>query len=151
MTRLGKYELLESLGRGGYGTVYRARDLGLNREVAVKFLQDRYAAAPAAAARFKVEAQITGQLQHPGIPAVHELGTLSDGRPFLAMKLVKGRTLQELLEETPPPAPPARGRGVGLLPRVRGRLGGGRRLPHGLEGTDGVQQGARDVERVLHR
>src|SRR5262249_35503705 len=50
------------------------------------------------------EARITGQLQHPGVPAVHDLGALPDGRPFLAMKLVKGRTLADLLKERPDPS-----------------------------------------------
>jgi tetratricopeptide (TPR) repeat protein len=94
------YELLDVIGRGGMGIVYRAVNLRLNREVAVKLLGDRYAWDDSAAERFTAEAQITGQLQHPGIPALHELGTLADGRPFLAMKLVKGRTLQQLVEET---------------------------------------------------
>lgn len=97
------YELLDLIGQGGMGVVYRVRDLRLSRQVAVKVLNARYAAHSAASDRFRSEAQITGQLQHPGIPAVHELGALSDGRPFLAMKLVKGRTLQALLEERPNP------------------------------------------------
>src|SRR5207253_1897778 len=83
------------------GVVYRARDLGLQREVAVKILLDRYAGNTAAAERFIAEARITGQLQHPGIPAVHQVGTLPDGRPFLAMKLIRGRTLSDLLAEGP--------------------------------------------------
>lgn len=95
------YELLEEIGRGGMGVVYRARDARLDRDVAVKLLGERVAADAGAASRFLVEARITGQLQHPGIPAVHELGTLPDGRPFLAMKLVKGQTLQALLDESP--------------------------------------------------
>jgi serine/threonine protein kinase len=102
------YELLERVGQGGMGVVHRARDVRLGREVAVKLLRDDYPAGSAVCARFVAEAQITGQLQHPGIPAVHELGTLPDGRPFLAMKLVKGRTLHELLKER---ADPAQGRG----------------------------------------
>src|SRR5262249_18026385 len=78
-----------------------------DREVAVKLLQDRYPADSTTAERFQEEARITGQLQHPGIPAVHQVGTLPDGRPYLAMKLVKGRTLAELLAERKgsPPAP----------------------------------------------
>jgi tetratricopeptide (TPR) repeat protein len=95
------YELREVIGRGGMGVVFRARDLSLDREVAVKLLLDGYAANSAAARRFVEEAQITGQLQHPGIPAVHQAGTTPDGRPFLAMKLVKGRTLDVLLKERP--------------------------------------------------
>src|SRR5262245_47904045 len=67
------------------GVVHRARDLDLDREVAVKLLRPGTPADSPAAARFVHQARITGQLQHPGIPAVHELGTLPDGLPFLAM------------------------------------------------------------------
>jgi serine/threonine protein kinase len=80
------------------GVVWRAHDLALDREVAIKFLKPERAGDAAAAERFVTESRITGQLQHPGIPAVHELGTLPDGRPFLAMKLIRGRTLQDLLK-----------------------------------------------------
>ncbi len=111
------YELLEEIGRGGMGIVYRARDLRLNREVAVKFLKPAIAGNADAAARFRFEAQITGQLQHPGIPAVHELGSLPDGRPFLAMKLVHGRTLAELLLERADPQQD-RGRFLGIFEQV---------------------------------
>jgi serine/threonine protein kinase len=97
------FQLLDEIGRGGMGVVHRARDLRLHREVAVKFLLADGSGDTAAADRFRAEAQITGQLQHPGIPAVHELGTLTDGRPFLAMKLVEGRTLQDLLKDRPDP------------------------------------------------
>jgi serine/threonine protein kinase len=87
------YELLAEVGRGDMGAVYRTRDVGLLRGVAVKLLLDRYAADGPAARRFEEEARITGQLQHPGIPAVHQVGTLPDGRPLLVMKLIKGQTL----------------------------------------------------------
>src|SRR5262245_53723616 len=93
------YELLGEVGSGGMGIVFRARDTRLNRDVAVKVLQDKYAPGSMAARRFTEEAQITGQLQHPGIPPVHEVGTLSDGRPFLVMKLIKGRTLADILAD----------------------------------------------------
>ena len=93
------YELFGEVGRGGMGVVYRARDLALDRDVAVKLLQDGYPADSPIARRFVDEARITGQLQHPGIPAVYQVGTLPDGRPFLAMKLIKGRTLADLLGE----------------------------------------------------
>jgi tetratricopeptide (TPR) repeat protein len=98
------YELREEIGRGGMGVVYRARDLAFNREVAVKLLADRYGPDSAEARRFLAEARITGQLQHPGIPAVHQTGTTADGRPFLAMKLIKGRTLADLLRDRPDPS-----------------------------------------------
>ncbi len=92
------YALLGEVGRGGMGVVFRARDLALNREVAVKLLRPGTGSGSAAAARFVEEAQVTGQLQHPGIPAVYQVGALPDGRPFLAMKLIRGRTLDELLK-----------------------------------------------------
>jgi eukaryotic-like serine/threonine-protein kinase len=97
--QLGRYAIGDEIARGGMGVIYRATDTVLGREVAVKLLQHRFDAASAAARRFVDEARITGQLQHPGIPAIHDLGTFPDGRPFLAMKLIKGRTLQELLND----------------------------------------------------
>jgi tetratricopeptide (TPR) repeat protein len=97
------YELLEEIGHGGMGVVYRARDTTLDRDVAVKLLPECYPADSPAAQRFLREARITGQLQHPGIPAVHQVGVLPDGRPFLAMKLIKGRTLHDILRQRPDP------------------------------------------------
>jgi hypothetical protein len=91
------YELCEEIGHGGMGVVYRARDTALDRDVAVKVLAVRYEAGSSVAQRFLSEALITGQLQHPGIPAVHQVGTLADGRRFLAMKLIQGRTLEAIL------------------------------------------------------
>jgi serine/threonine protein kinase len=98
------YELFGEAGRGGMGVVYRARDLAFDRDVAVKLLQDGYPADSPVARRFADEARITAQLQHPGVPPVHDLGTLPDGRPFLAMKLIKGSTLAHLLAARPDPA-----------------------------------------------
>jgi serine/threonine protein kinase/tetratricopeptide (TPR) repeat protein len=98
------YELIDEIGRGGMGVVYRARHTALDRDVAVKLLSERYAADSPFARRFLNEARITGQLQHPGIPAVHHVGTLPDGRPFLAMKLIKGSTLQAILRQRPDPS-----------------------------------------------
>src|SRR5262245_15451734 len=101
----GRYQLQEEIARGGMGVIYRAVDTTLGRPVAVKVLQDRFEPDSAAARRFAVEARIAGQLQHPGIPAVHDRGALPDGRPFLAMRLVKGRTLDELLQDRGPGSP----------------------------------------------
>src|SRR5215467_7035888 len=98
------YELLNEIGHGGMGVVYRARDVALGRDVAVKLLSQRYPADSLPAQRFLSEARITGQLQHPGIPAVHQVGALADGRPFLAMKLIKGSTLEALLKQRPDPS-----------------------------------------------
>jgi hypothetical protein len=99
------------------GIVYRATDTVLGREVAVKVLQEHYETGSAVALRFVDEARITGQLQHPGVPAVHDLGTLPDGRPFLAMKLIKGRTLEALLRDRADPAQ-ERGRLVAAFEHV---------------------------------
>ncbi|MCL6503131.1 MAG: hypothetical protein K6T86_10630 [Pirellulales bacterium] len=93
----GRYELAEQIGSGGMGVVRRARDTLFDPDVAIKLLKPGVPADAPAAVRFRVEAAITGQLQHPGIPPAYELGTLSNGQPFSAMKLVKGDTLRELL------------------------------------------------------
>jgi WD40 repeat protein len=100
----GRFQLGEELARGGMGVVYRAHDDSLGRDVAVKVLHERYLVNSLVGQRFLDEARITAQLQHPGIPPVFEVGRLSDERPYLAMKLIKGRTLQELLKERPEPA-----------------------------------------------
>jgi serine/threonine protein kinase len=99
----GRYVLGSEIARGGMGVVYRATDTALGREVAVKVLGDKYAPGSGTARRFADEARIAGQLQHPGIPPVHDLGTLPDGRPFLAMKLIKGDTLDALLKHRSDP------------------------------------------------
>jgi tetratricopeptide (TPR) repeat protein len=96
------YELCEAIGLGGMGVVYRARDLRLGRDVAVKLLADRFAAGSAAARRFVDEAGITARLQHPGIPPVYAVGEAADGRPFLALKLIAGDTLAALLDRGDP-------------------------------------------------
>ncbi len=97
----GRYVFQGEIAHGGMGIVYAARDATFNREVAVKILRGRFAPDSVAARRFLEEAKITGQLQHPVLPPVHDVGALPDGRPFMAMKLIKGRTLGELLTERP--------------------------------------------------
>ncbi len=88
-----RYRIISELGRGGMGIVYRARDLSLNRDVAVKILLREYLNRPELAEQFTVEARIMGSLQHPGIAQVYECGHTDDGRPFHSMKLVNGRTM----------------------------------------------------------
>jgi WD40 repeat protein/tRNA A-37 threonylcarbamoyl transferase component Bud32 len=95
----GRFQLGRELARGGMGVVYCARDESLGRDVAVKVLHERYLVDSLVGERFLDEARITAQLQHPGIPPVFEVGQLDDERPYLAMKLIKGRTLEELLTE----------------------------------------------------
>ncbi len=87
------------LGEGGMAVVWRAQDERLHRHVAVKVLRSALVGDPAMLRRFDEEAQLTSQLQHPGIPPVHETGILEDGRPYFCMKIVKDRTLAELLCE----------------------------------------------------
>ena len=91
------YGLLERVGAGGMGVVYRAPRGRLRPRRRPQVPQTRYPADSPTARRFLEEARITGQLQHPAIPPVHHIGTLPDGRPFLAMKLIKGETLADLL------------------------------------------------------
>jgi tetratricopeptide (TPR) repeat protein len=91
--------MLGELGKGGMGEVYRGRDPVLGRELAVKVLGAQCLGDPDLAERFVAEAQVAGQLQHPGVVPVYALGRLADGRPYFTMKLVKGRNLAELLEQ----------------------------------------------------
>jgi WD40 repeat protein/serine/threonine protein kinase len=109
LSQASRYVIGEEIARGGMGEVYRATDTVLNREVAVKVLHAKYGPDSPATRRFADEARITGQLQHPAIPPVHDLGTLPDGRPFLAMKLIKGNTLERLLKAR---SSPDEGRGL---------------------------------------
>ena len=92
-----RFALIDELGRGGMGVVLRGRDPDLQREVAIKLL--RANDDPVRQARFFTEAQINGQLEHPNIVPVHESGLDQDGRPWFAMKLVRGRELSEVLSE----------------------------------------------------
>jgi len=93
----GKYRILGEIARGGMGVVLRGHDIELGREVAIKVADAELAKRPEVVERFVEEAQIGGQLQHPGIVPVYELGLMSDERPFFTMKLVKGRTLAAML------------------------------------------------------
>src|SRR5215212_8909567 len=93
-SRLGSYELLSPLGRGGMGEVYRARDLKLGREVAIKVLPEAFAADPDRLARFAREAQLLASLNHPNIAAIHGLEDTDRGKA-LVLELVSGETLAE--------------------------------------------------------
>jgi serine/threonine-protein kinase len=89
--------LIGEIARGGMGAVLKGRDVDLGRDIAVKVLLEKHQGQVELIQRFVEEAQISGQLQHPGIVPVYEMGVFPDFRPYFAMKLVKGQTLAALL------------------------------------------------------
>jgi WD40 repeat protein/serine/threonine protein kinase len=92
-----RYRVLRSLARGGLGEVFVALDTELNREVAIKLIQEQFAGSEQSRARFVLEAEVTGGLEHPGIVPVHGLGQIADGRPYYAMRLVRGESLGQAI------------------------------------------------------
>ncbi len=92
-----RFRILRPHAKGGLGAVFVALDGELTREVAVKQILDSHADDPASRARFVLEAEITGGLEHPGIVPVYGLGTYGDGRPYYAMRFIRGETLKEAL------------------------------------------------------
>ena len=105
--RLGHYEVLEVIGQGGMGTVYKAEQDSPRRTVALKVVRPGFA-SPAIVKRFNHEAQILGRLHHPGIAQVYEAGLADDGQPYFAMEFIHGLPLDEF----------ARRRGLDLTARV---------------------------------
>jgi serine/threonine protein kinase/tetratricopeptide (TPR) repeat protein len=102
------YEVLGELGRGGMGVVYKARQVGLKRLVALKMLREVALAGPQERARFRAEAEAVARFQHPHIVQIHEVGVY-DGRPFFSLEFVDGGSLAGRLGGTPLPAGEAAG------------------------------------------
>jgi tetratricopeptide (TPR) repeat protein/tRNA A-37 threonylcarbamoyl transferase component Bud32 len=94
----GRYRRLREHARGGLGEVFVALDQELSREVALKEIQDRFADHPDARARFLREAEVTGKLEHPGVVPVYGLGAYLDGRPYYAMRFIRGESMHEAIQ-----------------------------------------------------
>jgi len=92
--RIGRFEILEPVGSGGMAVVYRARETGIGRDVAVKLLRGGLLFDPGQAKRFETEARSLAKLQHPGIVHLYEFGEF-EGLPYLAMEFVRGGTLAD--------------------------------------------------------
>lgn len=93
-----RFRVLREHAKGGLGKVSVAEDLELHREVAFKEIQQRFADDTEARSRFLLEAEITGSLEHPGIVPVYGLGTHPDGRPYYAMRFIRGNSLQQAID-----------------------------------------------------
>jgi len=102
----GRYEIVERLGEGGVGLVYRAKDAKVGRQVAIKVLQQHAADVPEWRQRFEREAKVLYALDHPNIVKVTDSG-IDNGLPYLVMELLQGKTLADLIDEGPLPAPRA--------------------------------------------
>src|SRR5689334_3809099 len=117
----GRYRLDSTLGRGGMGLVFRATHLGLRRQVAVKILHPSLAASPDVRNRFEREALAVGKVDHPNCVATYDVGRLSDGSLYLAMELLEGKSLADILESE---GQLATGRALHILAHVLRGLGG---------------------------
>src|SRR5216684_3935089 len=96
ITQIGKYQVVDTLGRGGMGVVYKAVDPRIGRMVAIKMMTGGFAENPDLLQRFYREAQSTGILQHPNIVIVHDLGDM-DGNPYLVMEYLEGEALDKMI------------------------------------------------------
>ena len=157
-----RFRVLRPHARGGLGAVFVALDAELNREVALKQILDRHADDPVSRQRFLLEAEITGGLEHPGIVPVYGLGTYGDGRPYYAMRFIRGDSLKEAIdrfhadehaEERPRPPVAGAAQAAAAVPRrlQRDRLRPqpGRAAPRHQAGQHHRRQARRDPGRRL--
>src|SRR5262249_52336866 len=94
----GRFHILRPHAEGGLGAVFLARDRELHRDVALKRIKDAYADDPSCRARLVGEAEVTGNLEHPGIVPVYSLGAAAGGRPYYAMRFIKGDSLKQAID-----------------------------------------------------
>nr|WP_255216026.1 serine/threonine-protein kinase [Pseudenhygromyxa sp. WMMC2535] len=129
---VGRYRLIEPIGRGGMGTVYLAEHTTLPRRFALKLLNDQYAKREDIAARFLLEAQAVSRIDHPNVVSVVDFGATEDGAAFLVMELLHGEALEDLAKSAPLP-----------WPRIRHLM---IQLCHGLQAAHDVGVVHRDVK-----
>ena len=103
LERIGKYDVLDVLGQGGMGVVYRARDPVIGRQVAIKVILDRAMDAPAVRERFYREARSAGALSHENVMTIYDVGE-DEGRPYIVMELLDGTDLRHMLARRPLPS-----------------------------------------------
>src|SRR5271157_849894 len=135
--KVSHYRVLEVVGGGGMGLVYKAEDLKLGRRVALKFLPEELASDPVALQRFEREARTASSLNHPNICTIYEFGE-HEGQPFIVMELLEGETLRELISK----ASVADGEGTSQLPLER-------LLDVAIQITDGLD--AAHQKGIIHR
>ena len=97
ITQIGKYSVLEIIGRGGMGVVFKATDPSLHRPVAIKMIR-AFEDNPSLLKRFYQEAHSTGNLHHPNIVTVYDMGE-NEGNPYIVMQFLEGESLQELIDQ----------------------------------------------------
>jgi eukaryotic-like serine/threonine-protein kinase len=124
--RVAHYRILQMLGGGGMGVVYMAEDLKLGRRVALKFLPAEVGSDPKAFERFEQEARAASSLDHPNICSIYQLGE-HEGRPFIVMQLLEGRTLREWIENSGVPNTQSR---LGVLLDLAGQIADGLEAAH---------------------